>query len=253
MDKEQFKSMWEKMQREGYFSTHSHYLSDYNANLSENEIALDALISEIDYSQSLVEFPIDYSDEMERSVKRCEPKWLPEMFELPAAGRVLDIGCGYGRSLKWLTSVYDEAVGVDISTNAIDEARSFLKNNSNIRLYTSPADGIAREIQNESFNFIYAFTVFQHIPRHFTQRILHEAAQLLEPDGRIAFNLLTGINEDADSGINETEWAIGYSEAAVTELLDAAGLELMKLNKWCGPGTDVGWLWVLAGPGMRSE
>ena len=247
MDKEQFKNMWEKMQREGYFSSHSHYLSDYDPRPSESEIALNALIHDIDYSKSFVEFPVDYSEEMERCVKRCEPKWLPQMFELPPKGRVLDIGCGYGRSLKWLASVYDEAVGVDISARAIDEARLFLKESDNIRLYTSPADGIANEIHNERFNFIYAFTVFQHIPRHFTQRILHEAAQLLEPNGRIAFNLLTGINEDADSGIDETEWAIGYSEAAVKELLDAAGLELIKMNKWCGPGTDVGWLWVLAG------
>lgn len=249
MDKEQFKNMWEKMQRAGYFSSHSHYLSDYDSRLSESEKALDTLIRDIDYSQSLVEFPVDYSDEMERSVKRCESKWLPQMFELPAAGRVLDIGCGYGRSLKWLASVYDEAVGVDISAKAIDEAESFLKDCDNIRLFTSPADGIASEIRNERFDFIYAFTVFQHIPRQFTQRILSDAGELLEADGRIAFNLLTGINEDADSGIDETEWAIGYGEAAVAELLRAAGLKLIKLNKWCGPGTDVGWLWVLASKG----
>ena len=248
MDSEKFRNMWEKMQHEGYFSSHSHYLSDYDSGLSDSEAALDQVIKGIDFSQPNIEFPMDYSDEMERSVKRCEAKWLPQMFELPASGRVLDIGCGYGRSLRWLASVYDEAVGVDISQTAIDEAASFLKNADNVRLYTSPADGVADEILSERFDFIYAFTVFQHIPRQFTQRIVNDARRLLAPTGKFAFNLLTGINEEANDGINETEWAIGYSESAARELVEAAGLRLVKINRWHGPGTRAGWLWILAEP-----
>lgn len=245
MDRDEFKRMWDSMQSNGYFSNHSHYVFDYDTQADAIELALDQQLLSLDYSDS-VEFPVPYSEALERSVKRTESYWLPRMFDLPKRGSVLDVGCGYGRSLKWLSAVYDKATGVDVSPAAIGEARKFLAGIDNISLAVSDPDKLPDDLPRSSFDFAYAFTVFQHIPRQYTQRLLADMASLLSPSGKLAFNLLTGINEDGNSGVIGTEWAIGYNQQTALELLAGTGLEVDKMLTWTGPGTDIGWIWICA-------
>ena len=45
---------------------------------------------------------------------------------LPVGGRVLELGCGYGRVLMALTPSADVLVGIDISYASLDLARGYL-------------------------------------------------------------------------------------------------------------------------------
>jgi len=246
MDKNRFQQMWEKMQSDGYFSRHPHYEEHFGIKSSESDRELDRQVLAMDFGTDEVFFPVPYSAALERSVKRTEAFWLPKMFELPTSGNALDVGCGYGRSLAWLAEHYERVVGTDISPSAIVSARKFLAGRSNVELMVNGADSLPDSLANKSFDIVYVFTVFQHIPREFTAGLLRDIHRVLKPGSSVIFNLVSNINEAANEGQLATEWAIGYSLQSVHQLLADCDLQAEKIVRWSGPESEVSWLWVKA-------
>lgn len=246
MKKTEFKSMWEKMQGAGYFANHPHYSDHFGSAPSEEELALDAQMLALDFTATEITMPIPYSDALERSVKRTESVWLYEMFDLPRSGTALDVGCGFGRSIAWMARLYETVFATDISEKVISIARKNCKEFENIQFFTNDSNSIPAEIPHACVDVAYIFTVFQHIPREFTVELLSSVRAALRVDGRVVFNLLSNINEDANSGAENTEWAIGYSEQQAVELLQHSGLTPNKIVRWSRPETEVTWLWVCA-------
>lgn len=247
MRKDKFQLMWESMQKEGYFRTHPHYADHFGVDLSAADKELDSMLLDLDFSLAEITMPVPYSEELERAVKRTESRWLRQMFNPPAAGVALDIGCGFGRTVAWMQQYYSSIIATDISREAIDAAQERFQSSPIVRFYVNEADALPAEIAPGSIDFAYAFTVFQHIPREFTTSILAQLAGLLTNSGVVVFNLLSGINESEDSGIAQTEWAIGYSEQQAAQLLKKAGLKPHRMVLWSRPETAMKWLWVRAG------
>jgi SAM-dependent methyltransferase len=75
----------------------------------------------------------------------------------------LDFGCGVGRLLIPISKISDKAVGIDVSTSMLSEAKKNLAkyNVSNAEVILSYN---CDEIVANSFDFIHSFIVFQHIP-----------------------------------------------------------------------------------------
>ncbi len=243
---EAFARMWDTMQREGYFDKHAHYSDYFGGALTKEEKAFDEHVMRLDFKGDRVEFPMGYTEALERSVKRTEHDWLPRMFDLPTRGAALDLGCGFGRSLAWMAQVYDTVVGCDISASLIEKTRENFAACNNVSLYINNADALPIELGEQRFSVIYCFTVFQHIPRACTQALLSDCAKRLSPDGCVVFNLLTGINESEDQGDEHTEWAIGYTRQNADALLHSCNLKADRIVHWCAPDTAAGWLWIQA-------
>ncbi len=250
-----FRNMWDHMQKEGYFRKHPHY-TDWHENAEDakefdpDTVDLGAdpepILNGIDFSKEDLVIDNDFSLELRRALKRNEYYWLPRMFDLPPAGTVLDLGCGYGRSLEWLHKVYDRSIGVDISDYVIDIAKKRFRSIDNVSFFSSDGVSFPRDIKDESIDFIYCFTVFQHIPREFTVRYLKECRRVLKPEGKIIFNLISGINEDVDEGEPGTEWVIGYGIEQARLLADRVGLKFTRINRWRATKMNASWLWVEA-------
>lgn len=247
MEKTLFSRMWDKMQSDGYFARHPHYQDHFGAELSREDQELDNAVLTLDFSQAYVEMPVRYSDAVERSVKRTESQWLGRMFTLPESGLVLDVGCGFGRSVAWFCERYPQVIGTDISSTVLAAAKERFKDRNNVRFFVNESDTLPTEIATGSVALAYIFTVFQHIPREFTANLLRDINRVLASDGVVIFNLLTNFNEAVDTGDSETEWAIGYSPAQALELLASSGFVSLKMCTWSAPGSDTGWLWVQAG------
>lgn len=246
MNKKEFKEMWETMQKDGYFTDHPHYEDYFGKALSDEDRALDDIILSLDFSASDVYIPIAYSEALERSAKRTEPQWLPQAFDLPQSGVALDVGCGFGRSVRWLSEQYEQVIGTDISSEVISKAQVLCKDIDNAKFYVNEADSLPKEVLPCSIDMAYVFTVFQHIPREYTLGLLKKIVAALKDDGVVVFNLVSNINENKNDGVIETEWAIGYNETQTKDLLETAGLELQKMSKWSGPESSASWLWVAA-------
>jgi 2-polyprenyl-3-methyl-5-hydroxy-6-metoxy-1,4-benzoquinol methylase len=100
---------------------------------------------------------------------------------LPSAGRVLEVGCGYGHVISWLAESRPdlEFVGVDPDRDAIARARA---------AWTQPNLSFeSREVQSleDEFDLVLLLDVIHHLPRGKEDEILRSCARRLKPTGRL--------------------------------------------------------------------
>ena len=78
--------------------------------------------------------------------------------------KVLDIGCSLGRVLKPLAKHFHALVGIDVSSTMIAQSKAWLSEYPHVTTFeTSGMD--LREFQDQSFNLVYSYVAFQHMPR----------------------------------------------------------------------------------------
>jgi len=253
MQSESFKDMWNEMQRQGYFRDHPHYVDWHNdhqdalasdPDLFDLNARPEPMFEQLDVTKNELIICDKISPDIERVIKRNEHYWLPRMFELPPSGTVLDLGCGYGRSLDWLHKIYGKSIGIDISEYIIDVAKKRFASVDTVYFYSCDGCNFPEELAEKSVDLIYCFTVFQHIPRNFTLNYLKECHRIIKSDGKIIFNLLSGMNEEVNDGVSGTEWAIGYSRDQAEELVNEANLKVSRIVTWRAANMDACWLWV---------
>jgi SAM-dependent methyltransferase len=116
--------------------------------------------------------------------------WLPEYSNKQA--RILDYGCGYGRTLAELSEVgYENLAGVDFSEAMLARARLAVPKAGLVR-----NDGHTLPFKNESFDAILLFAVLTCIPDNSEQRqLLGEVKRVLRPGGLLYVSDLL-VNKD---------------------------------------------------------
>ena len=108
---------------------------------------------------------------------------------LAPGARVLDVGCGAGRDVAWLTELGYAAVGVDLSGEMLREARR--------RGVTAPlvqADLRQLPFRSSSYRGIWACASLLHIPKAQAGRALREMARVVHP-GTIYIAVKRGVGE----------------------------------------------------------
>jgi SAM-dependent methyltransferase len=246
MKRDEFQRMWNEMQKQGYFSQHPHYV-DWTMDpgalkpVAPERVDLaqppEPPFDRIDFRASDVTFP-RYTEELERAIKRNEYFWLPEMFALPRGGTVVDVGCGFGRSLEWMRTIYDRCVGIDISEAAIRLATERFAGIQGVEFMVGPGDRLPAQIADQSVDFIYAFNVFEHIPV-LAAAYLSDFVRALRPAGCAVFNLLR-VREHAQDGPGH--WIrIGCPADAATAMVRDAGLQVGQPSAG-DPDTPASWL-----------
>ena len=78
---------------------------------------------------------------------------------LPAAGRVLDIGCGSGQTLSWFSEMLPqwETIGCDIALDAVNVAREY----ADVAMGASALD---LPLPDASVDLVITLDVVQHLP-----------------------------------------------------------------------------------------
>jgi SAM-dependent methyltransferase len=101
----------------------------------------------------------------------------------PDARRALEIGCGPGRLMRPMSGHFGEIHGVDISDEMVRLACDQLKDIPHARVHVTPDSSLGMFADN-SFDFVYSYIVFQHIPnRDVVLNYLSEARRVLKPGG----------------------------------------------------------------------
>jgi SAM-dependent methyltransferase len=105
--------------------------------------------------------------------------WLAEYLNNPLA-RILDYGCGYGRTLAQLNQAnYRNVVGTDFSEAMLKRARHEVPNSRLVR-----NDGKDLPIKSETFDAVLLFAVLTCIPNDNDQQILvRELERVIRPGG----------------------------------------------------------------------
>jgi SAM-dependent methyltransferase len=110
--------------------------------------------------------------------------------EAPAQSRrALEIGCGPGRLMLPMSAHFGEIHGVDISERMVAKAREGLRGAPHAQVHVTPGDGLGM-FGDESFDFIYSYLVFQHIPDPaIVLNYLREARRTLKTGGVLCCQL----------------------------------------------------------------
>ena len=116
--------------------------------------------------------------------------WLADYSNKQA--RILDYGCGYGRTLAELLEVgYEKLAGVDFSEAMLARARLAVPKAGLVR-----NDGHTLPFKNESFDAVLLFAVLTCIPDNSEQQqLLAEVRRVLRPGGLLYVSDLL-INND---------------------------------------------------------
>lgn len=148
--------------------------------------------------------------------------------------RILEIGCGPGRLMLPLSRIFGEVHGVDVSDAMIRRAEENLRGVSNAFPRVTQ-DAALEFYEGESFDLVFSYAVFQHIPsRQVVLDYLKAARRVLKPGGilRAQFNGLreTGSAYDTWSGVRipssdlmdfaqENDFQVLANEGASTQYL----------------------------------
>ena len=104
--------------------------------------------------------------------------------------KALEIGCGPGRLMRPMSRHFAEIHGVDVSDEMIALARERLRDIPNAHPHVTDGATLA-EFPDESFDFVYSYAVFQHVPsRDVIYTYMREARRVLKTGGlaRLQFN-----------------------------------------------------------------
>jgi SAM-dependent methyltransferase len=119
---------------------------------------------------------------------------LLEAIEGEPPHRILDLGCGPGRDLRYFRSLGHDAVGLDGSREFVAMARSY----SGCEVLHQ--DFLAMALPDSHFDGVFANASLFHVPSHELPRVLRELAQTLKPRGVLFCSNPRGNNEEGFHG-----------------------------------------------------
>ena len=197
---------------------------------------------------------------------------------LPFTGQenVLEIGCGVGRMTRYFAGRFRHVTGLDVSEEMIRQARENLKACANVRLDVGNGVDLSA-YPDASFDFIFSYIVFQHIPdANLTLNYIREAGRVLRPGGSFYFQVNTmprvstlratlgrlkravlaptrdRATADATNGprgLDHPAWQ--GSRVTLAQVATAATTGGMRIERAVGEGTQYTWVLArkIAGPG----
>jgi len=144
---------------------------------------------------------------------------------------ILEIGCGIGRFLKPLAGHFRKVVGVDISTNMLSVAESYLEGFNNTSLLLCDGHTLS-VIDDEEFEYCISAGVFQHIT---SIEVIHsytrEALRVLKPGGLFLFQFEGTRKWKSGAGIIGAKInAKGLNEALKDEMYSICEISMEQKN-----------------------
>lgn len=151
--------------------------------------------------------------------------------------RVLEIGCGIGRMTEFFANDFKTVDGIDISESMIEQGKKYLAHLKNVNLIAT--DGINYPFQDDSFDLVFSYIVFQHMPsQEVVKANLREVFRVLNPNGGIAKIQLRG-------GVKPCKWKWYYGPSfslnEAKSIINEIGFRLLKTE---GENTKRFWLWL---------
>ena len=164
---------------------------------------------------------------------------------LGKGARVLELGCGDGRTTKRLAGRFD-IVGVDLSAEQLRLARAAVPEATFIH-----ADFLELEFEDGAFDAVTAFYSFMHVPRDRHGELLGRIRRWLRPGGLFLAPLSTvGGPDRIENWLGVDVFFSGWDAETNRSLVRAAGLELLvaEVIPMREPASEyeTSFLWVLA-------
>ncbi len=109
---------------------------------------------------------------------------LESLTVAPTEARALDVGCGVGRFTRAFAGRFESVVGIDVSEEMIRRANELHPPGDYPNVTFRMGDGVTISEGDKSFDFVFSYEVFQHLPsRDVIRANLREIARVLRPQG----------------------------------------------------------------------
>ncbi|MFN7993913.1 MAG: class I SAM-dependent methyltransferase [Bryobacteraceae bacterium] len=165
-------------------------------------------------------------------LKRLRPRGAAAHSGLKA----LEIGCGPGRLLRPMSADFAEIHGTDVSDEMIRLAAGKLRDVPNAHVHHTERSDLSI-FPDESFDFVYSYAVFQHIPsREVVMGYLAEARRVLKIGGVLRCQ----INGLPETSARYTTWeGVRISAEEVTDFARSHDFQLLALD-----GVSTQYMWT---------
>ena len=169
------------------------------------------------------------------------------LVRLSSGLRVVDVGCGAGRDLAWLTQQGVEVVGVDRSTGMLAQARQHATGG------LVQVDMRSLPFEDGAYGGVWCSASLLHLPKRDAPGALAEMHRVLVPDGP----LLLGIQEGDGEGWEPSPYDVPverffarYRPAEAEAMLVTSGFEI--LDRRTGVAPNRRWLTFLCSAVPRA-
>ncbi len=160
--------------------------------------------------------------------------------EIAPGSLILDVGCGKGRIARALAEMRPDVRiwGVDVAPSMIKGAMA--ANAHLINLSFCIGDGVSFSIfPDDTFDYVYSYIVFQHLPRHIAAQNIAEAARVLKPGGKLIFQVQRqGVPMEVDPPWNDFRKIRYYTEKQAVALI-APPLKLLRTRSRAHRAADL--------------
>ncbi|NER01425.1 MAG: glycosyltransferase, partial [Okeania sp. SIO3C4] len=175
--------------------------------------------------------------------------WMPQILEgipVKPEWKVLEVGCGVGRLIKYLREKFARVDGVDISENMIQFAREYLADGKqNGEVFVNNGYDL-QELSDEYYDFVFSTIVFQHIRSiSIVKSYFREIFRILKLGGYFRIQVhdysAKSLGNFDEEGAKDKQYYFSgnaYTEEQLKDLLVAAGFNLVSL-KSAKP-----WIWA---------
>lgn len=155
---------------------------------------------------------------------------------IPEGKCCVEIGAGVGRLLAHMGRHFKLCLGVDYSPSLVNLSRKYLKEyGAHVRVMLN--DGAHLPLHDETIDFVYSFTCFQHMTDHIIARSnIREAFRVLRPGGFCRIQVVRGNpmergRYDGIVFVDNDQIADAFTDAGFKEILASSEGE---------------WIWVTA-------
>lgn len=165
------------------------------------------------------EFASEYADRWLNPAAMTEQR---NFFAVNLPGpRVLDVGCGPGRDMKFFCAMGCRVLGVDLSSAFLNIAQDLVPQAHLVR-----GDMRRLAFADRAFHGVWACASLLHIPHREALPTIREFARLLDPGGL----LYLSVKEGEGQGFNERGIFYAYYHLEeVGRLADVSGFEVIRL------------------------
>lgn len=151
-----------------------------------------------------------------------------------SGGAVLDVGCGAGRDVAYLSRNGLLAVGIDSSKGMIDVASSKFP-----FLEFRQMNMMDLQFQDQSFDGILSVASLHHLDKHDAAKALLEFRRVLKPNCVAFITVLQGPGDQifADSEGRNRRYFSCYMEAELEGMLESSGFAVTRSDTERGKGS----------------
>lgn len=149
--------------------------------------------------------------------------------ELPEGSSVLDVGCGIGHCLYWLSKEGYDVTGIDTSEEQIQEAKTVLEGEVTLKVadvFTFLRSG------DRGYHAIIGGDFIEHLTRPEALEFVELARKALKPGGLLILRTPNATCPSAGSFYDDLTHERLYTALSLRQLLRTGGLRVEDVRSW---------------------